>query len=161
MLVAMCQTGGKSSSQTNKLIPVLQEVSKFARMCAKKGGFFKCCVSVWNLNCFEIARNKLIKEGLIKDKRTKTCKPGGNPDPCVVCKAEGVCTMRDILTGEVKYIYQKKYRPEHKVKEIHYIHWMKQIFQVGGPDQTFKNPVGLRFSFCLVGDLCQVSPVQF
>ena len=31
------------------------------------------------------------------------------------------------------------------------------ISQVGGPDQTFKQPVGLRFSFCLVGDLCQVS----
>ena len=34
---------------------------------------------------------------------------------------------------------------------------MKLIFQVGGPDQTFKHPIGLRFSFCLVGDLCQVS----
>jgi len=116
------------------------EVSKFARLCAKNGGFFKCCVSVWNLNCFEIARNKLIKEGLIKGKGSRSCKPGGIKDPCVVCKAEGVCTMRDIGTGEVQYIYQKKYKPEHKV---------------GGPDQTFRNPVGLRFSFCLVGDLCQ------
>ena len=104
---------------SNKLLnSVVQEVSKFARHCAKAGGFFKCCVSVWNLNCFEIARNKLVKEGLIKDKRTKTCKPGANPDPCVVCKAEGVCTRRDIGTGEVQYIYQQKYKREHKVEEI-------------------------------------------
>ena len=33
---------------------------------------------------------------------------------------------------------------------------IKLIFQVGGPDQSVRNPVGLRFSFCLVGDLCQV-----
>ena len=34
---------------------------------------------------------------------------------------------------------------------------IKFIFQVGGPDQTFKNPAGLRFSYCHVGDLCQVA----
>ena len=37
---------------------------------------------------------------------------------------------------------------------------MNLIFQVGGPDQLFTNPIGLRFSFCLVGDLCQVSSGQ-
>ena len=99
-----------------------QEVSKFARVCAKNGGFFKCCVSVWNLEHFEISRNKLITEGLIKGKETKTCKPGGIKDPCVICKAEGVCTRRDIGTGEVQYIYRTKYKPEHKVKETRYIH---------------------------------------
>ena len=90
-------------------------------MCAKKGGFFKCCVSVWNLNAFEIARNKLMKEGLIKGNETKTCKPRAKKDPCVVCKAEGVCTMRDIGTGEIKHIYQQKYKREHKVEEIYYL----------------------------------------
>ena len=97
-------------------------MSKFARLCAKNGGFFKCCVSVWNLNHFEISRNKLITEGLIKGNKTKTCKPGGIKDPCVICKAEGVCTRRDIGTGEVQYIYRTKYKPEHKVKETRYIH---------------------------------------
>ena len=93
-------------------------MSKFARNCAKKGGLFKCCVSVWNLNSFEIARNKLINEGLIKEKATKTCKPAAKADPCVVCKAEGVCTRRDIATGEVKQTYQQKYKRKHKVEEI-------------------------------------------
>ena len=37
---------------------------------------------------------------------------------------------------------------------------IKFIFQVGGPGQSFRNPVGLRFSFCLVGDLCQVGSDQ-
>ena len=46
-----------------------------------------------------------------------------------------------ILSGQAQYIYQQQYKAEHRV---------------GGPDQTFRNPVGLRFSFCLVGDLCQV-----
>ena len=93
-------------------------MSKFARLCAKNGGFFKCCVSVWNLNSFEMARNKLMKEGLIKGNETKTCKPKAKRDPCVVCKAEGVCTTRDTGTGEVKHIYQQKYKREHKVEEI-------------------------------------------
>ena len=97
------------------------------------------------------------KEGKQTTKRWKNCKRRKR-DPCVVCKAEGVCTMRNILTGQVwiwkinsslfnilsgqaQYIYQQQYKAEHRV---------------GGPDQTFRNPVGLRFSFCLVGDLCQV-----
>ena len=120
MLVALRKTGEEcpeSFRLKQTLNSVVQEVSKFARLCAKNGGFFKCCVSVWNLNCFEIARNKLISEGLIKGKGSKSCKPGGIKDPCVVCKAEGVCTRRDIGTGEVQYIYHKKYKQEHKVKK--------------------------------------------
>ena len=113
VLVGMCKPGENCPS-TN-INPALQEVSKFARTCAKNGGFFKCCVSVWNLNYFEIARNKLISEGLIKAKATKSCKPGGTKDPCVVCQTEGVCTTMDTATGMVEYIYHKKYKPEHKV----------------------------------------------
>ena len=41
-----------------------QETTKFAKACAKKGGFFKCCVTVFTLNIFETARNRLIQEKL-------------------------------------------------------------------------------------------------
>ena len=78
-------------------------MGKFARRCAKDGGFFKCCVSVWNLKCWEMARNKLVKEGLIPGNITKNCKRRKR-DPCVVCKAEGVCTIRNILTGQVWFL---------------------------------------------------------
>ena len=128
-------------------------MSKFARECAENGGFFKCCVSVWNLNSFENSRNKLISEGLIQAEESKSCEPGGTKDPCVVCKAEGMCTLMEKTTGQNKYIYREHYKPEHKVIFIQ----IEFIFQVGGPDQTFKNPAGLRFSYCHVGDLCQVA----
>ena len=101
VLAAVRQTGDECFRLIyhSKTTP-LQEVGKFARRCAKDGGFFKCCVSVWNLNCWEMARNKLVKEGLIAGNITKNCKRRKR-DPCVVCKAEGVCTMRNILTGQV------------------------------------------------------------
>ena len=32
-----------------------------------------------------------------------------------MCRAEGVCTKVDTLTGRTKHIFQRKYRKEHKV----------------------------------------------
>ena len=32
--------------------------------------------------------------------------------------------------------------------------------QVGGPDQSPQHPTGLRFSFCQIGDFCQVKTMQ-
>ena len=32
--------------------------------------------------------------------------------------------------------------------------------QVGGPDQSPQHPTGLRFSFCQIGDFCQVNTMQ-
>ena len=42
-----------------------QETEGFAKECAREGGFFKCCVTLFTLNIFEEARNKLIQEKLI------------------------------------------------------------------------------------------------
>ena len=41
-----------------------QETEGFAKNCAKKGGYFKCCVTMFTLNIFEKARNWLIQEKL-------------------------------------------------------------------------------------------------
>ena len=43
---------------------IQMENSKFARLCRKDGGYFKCCGSYWWLDTFEEARNMLIKDGL-------------------------------------------------------------------------------------------------
>ena len=67
-----------------------------------------------------------------------------------MCRAEGVCTMVDTLTGRTKHIFQKKYRKEHKVGCVR-----MPRHQVGGPGQSYLQPMGMRFSSCLIGDLCQ------
>jgi len=116
------------------------ETTKFAKACASNGGFFKCCITVFTLNIFETARNRLIQEGLIKDRARKSCKPGEKKDPCMVCRSEGVCTKVDTGTGQPIQIFKRRYKKEHKV---------------GGPDQSPQHPTGLRFSFCQIGDFCQ------
>ena len=95
---------------------ILQEQSKFAKSCRKKGGLFKCCVGDWHLSVFEMTRNMLIKEGLIKDKSTSWCKPGlGRKDPCVTCHTDAMCTKMDKKTGKIRNTFIEKYKKEHRV----------------------------------------------
>ena len=42
----------------------IQENEPFARKCKRKGGLFKCCVTMWRITPFEDTRNKLIEKGL-------------------------------------------------------------------------------------------------
>ena len=98
---------------------LLQEQSRFAKDCKKKGGFFKCCIQSFTLNIFETSRNSLIEEGLIKDKPTSWCKPGfDRKDPCVTCHADAMCTMLDTLTGKSKHIFYNGYKNEHRVGRL-------------------------------------------
>ena len=100
---------------------LLQEKSKFAKNCKKKGGFFKCCVQSTTLNIFETSRNSLIKEGLIKDKPTYWCKPGWErKDPCLTCTADAMCTEVDIVTGKLKHTFYKGYKKEQRVRILFY-----------------------------------------
>ena len=100
----------------HKLNSILQEQSSFAKDCRKRGGFFKCCVQYWILNTFETSRNKLIEEGLIKDKPTSLCKPGwGREDPCLVCMTDAMCTEMDNETGKTKQTFIGGYKKEQMV----------------------------------------------
>ena len=97
-----------------------QEQTKFAKKCRKEGGFFKCCVWALHLAIFESSRNRLIEEGLIKDKPTHLCKPGlGRKDPCVTCNVDGMCTKMDLQTGQTKHTFIKAYKKEHRVTRWH------------------------------------------
>ena len=95
---------------------ICQETSQFAKKCKKDGGFFKCCVAFKSIDTFEDTRNKLIEEGLIKDKTTHHCKKGyDQDDPCRVCTADGACTTKDPTTGQTKQTFITEYKKEHKV----------------------------------------------
>ena len=70
----------------------------------------------WHLSKFEMTRNKLIEEGLIKDNPTSWCKSGlENKDPCMICSADAMCTEMDIETGKIKHTFIKDYKKEHRV----------------------------------------------
>ena len=95
---------------------IFQEQSSFAKDCRQRGGFFKCCVSGVTLHIFEDSRNRLIKEGLIKDKPTSWCMPSvKRKDPCVPCFSDAMCTERDIETGKIKHTFIKEKKKEHGV----------------------------------------------
>ena len=95
---------------------IYQEQSKFAIDCKKKGGFFKCCITDYNLNIFETSRNNLIEEGLIKDKQTSWCKVGfGRKDSCMICTTDAMCTEMDNKTGKIRHTFIKEYKKEHRV----------------------------------------------
>ena len=95
---------------------IFQEQSSFAKDCRKRGGFFKCCVQGYSLNIFETSRNRLIKEGLIKDKPTAWCKPGlKRKDPCMICSSDAICTEMDTETGKTKQSFIGGYKKEHRV----------------------------------------------
>ena len=78
------------------------ENSYFAKKCKQSGGFFKCCLGYWNLETFEIVRNKLIREGLINDKITGVCKglENGN-SKCRWCSMGAMCSKINPATGFV------------------------------------------------------------
>ena len=69
----------------------------------------------WHLSKFEMTRNKLIEEGLIKDEPTSWCKPGWEKDPCVTCNTDAMCTKIDKKTGKIRNTFIKKYKKEHRV----------------------------------------------
>ena len=99
-----------------KLNSIFQEQSSFANDCRKRGGFFKCCVQYFTLNIFETSRNKLIEEGLIKDKPSSWCKSGLNrKDPCFICMSDAMCTEMDIETRKTKHTFLGGYKKEHRV----------------------------------------------
>ena len=109
---------------------LLQEQSRFAKDCKKKGGFLKCCVSALTLNIFEKSRNSLIKDGLIKDKPTAYCKPGlERKDPCLTCNTDAMCTEVEMHTGHTKNTFYKGYKKEHRVRgKLVYLTWIFDIF---------------------------------
>ena len=102
--------------KTFNLTPCLRkclkmERSKIAKKCKKDSGYFKCCGTHWRLDPFENARNKLIDNKLIKDKKTRFCKrrrKKGN-SRCHFCSMSGVCTKSDPFTGQLtNTFYEKK-----------------------------------------------------
>ena len=68
-----------------------------------------------------MSRNKLIQEGLIKDNVTDWCRLTSNLTSlkrkglCDTCNADGMCTKKDIKTGEIKHTYINGYKKEHRV----------------------------------------------
>ena len=103
---------------------IFQEKSNFARYCRKKGGLFKCCVQSFTLSIFETSRNKLIAEGLIKDKPTNWCllkreqlvgRDLMRKGPCATCNADGMCSKMDLNTGEIRHTFLMGYKKEHRV----------------------------------------------
>ena len=58
-------------------------------------------------------------ERLIKDNVTDWCllktKMPPNEPPCVPCTTDGMCTKKDINTGEIKHTFMNGYKKEHRV----------------------------------------------
>ena len=91
-------------------------MGKWARKCKKKGGLFKCCVTLWITDVFERSRNQLIKKGLIKDHKTSFCNgKKGEKDACTICRAEGICSKKMEETGQIQHTFKTKYKREQKV----------------------------------------------
>ena len=93
------------------------ENSRFAKICKKKGGYFKCCDSVWILRTYEEARNQLIKEGLIKGNATNVCDKTSMADPCVQCSTTGICTTKNLLDGKIGQFFYSKMKKGSKMKK--------------------------------------------
>ena len=86
--------------------------SRFTQRCSKNGGYFKCCVTYWLLDIFEEVRNKLIRDGLIKDTPEDICDDKSMKNPCLYCSANGVCTNSDPMTGtNTQIFYPNKKQP--------------------------------------------------
>ena len=89
---------------------------------------------MYYMNVFERTRNKLILDGLIKDKPTSFCKPIGYPGPdnCYTCTTDAMCTEVDQVTGKVKHTFIKGSKKHQNVRltEIEsmiYIWWMEFV----------------------------------
>ena len=100
----------------------MQERSKFAQVCRKNNGFFKCCLNANTLHPIEETRNRLIHDGFIDDKITGYCNDPGEkqPDRCMLCMADGVCTVKKI--SGIHQIFMYKYKKEHRVSLIIFKH---------------------------------------
>ena len=61
-LIVFCPTFFQTCHLKRRVLS--QETEDFAKNCAKEGGYFKCCVTMFTLNIFEDARNRLIQEKL-------------------------------------------------------------------------------------------------
>jgi hypothetical protein len=133
------------------------EMSSFARHCKRRGGFFKCCVTSWSLEIFEKTRNQLITDGLLKDKKSNRCKKRQHTarHPCRICNAEALCTTADPDHDKLMQTSKTKYKRQHKVCRAQ-SGLTRSHLQVGGVDQAFHSPIGLRLSWCQVGDGCTV-----
>ena len=123
----------EESSYYNKIlclrIQFFQEQSTFAKDCRKNGGLFKCCVQAFTLHTFETSRNRLIKEGLIKDRPTNWCSE--KEGPCMICNADAMCTKRNNNTGEITNTYLKEYKKEHRVIRWHF-NFIIFLYRLGG-----------------------------
>ena len=93
------------------------EKSKFARKCGKDGGLFKCCVTRWYFHEFEEFYNHLIHDGLINSKVTNICDKKSRKDRCLYCRAGGICTKQNPLTGIITHSYYPKMKKEAKRKQ--------------------------------------------
>ena len=107
---------GNNSLYTIDATPCLKkcrkmENSKFARLCRKDGGYFKCCGNFWLLDTFEEAQNLLIGDGLIKDKKSYICDSKSKINPCLYCSMNGICTNSNPLTGETTQLYYPRTTP--------------------------------------------------
>ena len=88
------------------------ENSKFATLCRKDGGYFKCCGTYWWLDPFEEARNMLIKEGLVKAKESHVCnQKAKRKSPCLYCSMNGICTKINPMTGALTQLYYPRTTP--------------------------------------------------
>jgi hypothetical protein len=48
------------------------------------------------------------------------CKYGKkHRDPCMVCKAEAICTKTNMITGQMEQVFRRKYKKEHKASFSH------------------------------------------
>ena len=110
------------------------ENSRFAKKCYKDKGYFKCCVSAWWIGPYEEARNKLIKEGLIKDEPTHICDRKATTDPCFFCSANGMCTKHNPLNGTITNSFypgmKKRSKGEHRIiqdSKIKKISWGQSL----------------------------------
>ena len=95
---------------------IKMERSKFARKCGKDGGLFKCCVTRWYLHEFEDFYNRLIHDGLINGTATNICDKKSRKDRCLYCRAGGMCTKKNPLTGIITHSYYPKMKKEAKRK---------------------------------------------
>ena len=133
------------------------ENSKFARKCKKDGGYFKCCGSYWWLDMFEEARNRLIEDNLIVANKSQICDSKSQKNPCLYCSMNGICTKTNPLTGGLTHDYYPSPIPEGKVHIfLSLVSAVKLILsQLCNAGKWDAPTIGLRFTWCLVLDLCK------
>ncbi|XP_023345130.1 uncharacterized protein LOC111714290 [Eurytemora carolleeae] len=129
------------------------ESSQFAQDCRKKQGFFKCCVSGWNLGVIQTARKSLKAHKLIDKVDDSVCKHKLN---CQITSSVHFCSTRDPFSGLVSLEFRTPLENPLGGATI-----VDAAISHNIQSNLTDLRIGIRSSFCQSLDTCSSTDVEF